>query len=197
MNVKQIISSILLLAFTSTVTAQKVTTRVSWLTDIPDAQNSIAYNPQQKLTIADFKGKPDAGADAVALTSSGFAFQAGYNYEGDKAALSVAVYCSFYKNESWMKERGKNAYVLAHEQRHFDISYWGTLEFIKKIKQTTFRQQYSEQLKTIYSDVVKQMSELQQQYDTETNNGINTTKQEEWNKKIAKKLSDAAKEAVL
>lgn len=197
MNVKQSISLLLLLIFINTIAAQKITTKVSWLTDIPDAKDNIIYNPNQKLTIADFKGRPDAAADAVALTSSGFAFQAGYNYEGDKAELTVAVYCSFYKNESWMKERGKNAYVLAHEQRHFDISYLGTLEFIKKVKQTTFRQQYSAQLKAIYSDVVKQMSELQQQYDTETNNGINTAMQEEWNKKIEKKLSEAAKEAVL
>ena len=97
-----------------------------------------------------------------------------------------------------MKERGKTAYILAHEQRHFDISYLSTLLFIKKVRQTNFQQpDFMAQLRNIYKEIVQQMSERQQQYDSETNNGINTTKQEEWNKRIEKDIAGLSKDVKL
>lgn len=198
MNVKDISALTLLLTFSFCSTAQKVDTKISWLAHIPDAINHVSYNAKEQLTIEDFQGNPDAAIDAVAITASGFSYQAAYHYDGSKARLELAVYCSFNKNKSWMKARGKNAYVLAHEQRHFDISYLGALEFIKKIKQVAFQQHnYSEKLKSVYREVIQEMTDLQRQYDTETNNGINTVSQEAWNKKIAKNLKDAAKQAIL
>jgi hypothetical protein len=178
--------------------AQKIETSITWLTAIPDAANNIIYNPSQKLSIADFKGTPDAGMDAVAITSSGFMFKAGYHSSNGKATLSVAVYCSFDKQQSWMKEKGKNPYILAHEQHHFDISYLNTLLFTRKVKQATFRQEdYMQQLKDIYQEVIASMRSMQRQYDEETGNGVNTIKQEEWNKKINEKIAASAKDAVL
>lgn len=198
MKLKYFFSSILLLALSIHAVAQKVETSITWLTNISDAADNIIYNPNQKLSIEDFKGKPDAGMDAVAITSSGFMFKAGYHSSNGKATLSVAVYCSFSTQQSWMKEKGKNPYILAHEQHHFDISYLNTLLFIKKVKQAKFKQEeYSQQLKDIYKEVVEGMRNMQQQYDEETGNGINTVKQEEWNKKISEKVAASAKEAVL
>lgn len=198
MKWKYFFSSILLLVSGINAFAQKVETSISWLTNIPDAANSIIYNPNQKLAIEDFKGAPDAGMDAVAITSSGFMFTAGYHSSNGKATLAIAVYCSFDKQKSWMKEKGKNPYILAHEQHHFDISYLNTLLFIKKVKQAKFRQDdYKEQLRSIYEEVVQGMRNMQQQYDEETGNGINKAKQEEWNKKINEQVAASAKEAIL
>ena len=106
---QQLTSLILLTCISINVAAQKIETNITWLTNIPDAENNIRYNSKQKLTIEDFKGTADVSTDAVAITSSGFMFKAGYHSAGGKAILSVAVYCSFYKKESWMKEKGKNA----------------------------------------------------------------------------------------
>lgn len=198
MKLKYFFSSILLLAFGIHGFAQKVETGITWLTTIPGAADKIIYNPNQKLTIGDFKGTPDAGMDAVAITSSGFMFNAGFHSSNGKATLSVEVYCSFSTQQSWMKEKGKNPYILAHEQHHFDISYLNTLLFVKKVKQARFKQEdYMQQLKDIYSEVVEDMRSMQQQYDGETGNGTNTVKQEEWNKKINEKLAAAAKDAAL
>ena len=195
---QQLTSLILLTCISINVAAQKIETNITWLTNIPDAENNIRYNSKQKLTIEDFKGTADVSTDAVAITSSGFMFKAGYHSSGGKAILSVAVYCSFYKNESWMKEKGKNTYILAHEQHHFDISYLNTLLFIKKLKQTRFSQDnYMEQLKTVYKEVVEKMEAMQNKYDTETGNGINKEKQAEWNEKIEGLLADAATEQTL
>jgi len=198
MHMKQTISLILFLIASFAVSAQKIETRITWLATNPGTTDIIIYNPQQQLTIADFKGQPDASTDAVAITSSGFMFKAGYQSENEKGILSLQVYCSFNKNDSWMKERGKTAYILAHEQRHFDISYLSTLLFIKKVRQTNFQQpDFMAQLRNIYKEIVQQMSERQQQYDSETNNGINTTKQEEWNKRIEKDIAGLSKDVKL
>lgn len=181
-----------------TLSAQKIETRITWLTTSTGGADILIYNPQQKLTIADFKGKADASTDAVAITASGFMFKAGYQTENGKEILALQVYCSFNKSDSWMKERGKTAYILAHEQRHFDISYLSTLLFIKKVKQTSFQQpDFMVQLRTVYKESVQQMSERQQQYDSETNNGINTAKQEEWNKWIEKEIALLSKDVTL
>lgn len=199
MKSKHLFSTIPFFLLCINAAAQKVETNIVWLTDIPNASNTIIYNPQQKLTIDDFKGPPEENSGAVAITSSGFMFKAGYHSKGEKAAaLSIAVYCSFDKQQSWMKGRGKNAYILAHEQHHFDISYLNTLFFIKKVKQARFTQdEHMQQLKDIYREAVEKMEAMQHQYDDETNNGINTTKQEEWNKKIDALIAAAVKEPVL
>lgn len=195
---KPFISVILYLISSVTITAQKIETKISWLSINPGNTDIIIYNPQQKLTIADFKGQPDAATDAVAITSSGFMFKAGYQPENEKGILSLQVYCSFNKSDSWMKERGKTSYILAHEQRHFDISYVSTLLFIKRVKQTHFQQpDFMTQLKAVYKEIVQQMSDRQQQYDSETNNGINTQKQGEWNTRIEKEIAVLSKEVKL
>lgn len=198
MNIKNTFFLILSAAFASPSSAQNIKTSISWLTDIPDAATAIIYNPSQKLSIEDFQGAPEENSGAVAITSSGFMFKAGYRNKNGNAVLSIAVYCSFNKEESWMKERGKNAYILAHEQHHFDISYLSTLQFIKKVKQAKFdNDNYMQQLKDIYNETVQSMEAMQHQYDEETNNGINKGKQEEWNKKIEGQIAASAKSPVL
>jgi hypothetical protein len=198
MHMKQTIFWILFLTASCTISAQKIETSITWLYNNPGTTDIIIYHPQQKLTIADFKGQPDASTDAVAITASGFMFKAGYQSDNGKEILSLQVYCSFNKSDSWMKERGKTAYILAHEQRHFDISYLSTLQFIKKVQQTNFQHpDFMTQLRSIYKESVQQMSQLQQQYDTECNNGINTVKQEEWNKRIEKDITGLLKDVKL
>ncbi len=169
--------------------AQNIKTVITYTNSIADSRY-IVYIPSQKLTIEDFTGKPDAGNDAVAITSSGFLFKAGYRNKAGKATLLISVYCNFDKQLSWMKESGKNDYILGHEQYHFDISYISTLLFIKKLKQTNFtNSKYMQQLEAVYNDAIKNMEQLQNHYDTETNNGLQKDKQEIWNKKIDKELT--------
>lgn len=188
-------SLLVLICCCSGAFAQQPEVKIYWLTDIPDKANAILYNPNQKLTIEDFAGIPDLDNDAVAITSSGLMFTAGYRSKGNHATLSIGVYCSFSKKESWMKSKGKNAYILEHEQHHFDISYLYTLLFIQKLQQVKFRKDgYMDQLKAVYQQSVEKMEAFQQQYDSETQNGINKEKQAAWNDIIRKKLKEAAAE---
>jgi hypothetical protein len=185
----------LLLSFciiTSVTVAQKIDTDIRYSTT-PADDNIICYMPGNKLTIDDFNGRPAENSAAVAITSSGFSFKAGFKSSGSKAKLIITVSCNFDKNLSWMKEHGKNDYILRHEQHHFDISYLSTLAFIKKLKQADFTiNNYREQLQALHTAAMQDMEQLQHQYDGETHNGQLKEQQQVWNRKIEERLVEIA-----
>ncbi len=188
--IKTTIAILFFAIFSGTVTAQSIETEISYQVAAPgEGNNVIGYTPKQKLVIADFKGSPDEASNAVAITSSGFLFNAGFRSKDGKATMLLTVECSFNRQKSWMKERGKNAYILEHEQHHFDITYIGAMQFMEKLKKTKFTTgNYKEQLQTIYQKAVEEMQQQQIQYDTETGNGTNKEKQAWWNDKINEQL---------
>ncbi len=151
----------------------------------------IQYVNGQLLTIEDFKGKAEPNSEAVAITSSGYAFKAGFRSNRDKAALSIQVFCTFNKDKSWMKPFGKNPYVLAHEQIHFDISFLSCMQFIEELKQAKFStSNYSSLIEKIYNRSIYQLENMQHAYDSETSNGRLPKKQQEWSSKIKAQLND-------
>ena len=182
--------SFLFTTFT-TVLAQPVTVNIEYTVDIPNPTGKlIFYNPGELLTIAAFAGDTDINSSAVAITSSGFAFKAGFKNAAGKATLIIKVYCSFDKQMSWMKPAGKNEYILQHEQQHFNISYLGAMEFIQQLKAATFTiDNYNKLIEKLYNQSSKNMEDLQQAYDNETHNGIIKDMQQYWNEKINKGLS--------
>lgn len=164
--------------------AQKLTTQISYSAEETD-DDHIAYTSSQKLTISDFKGQPKEASNAVAITASGFSFKAGFRRKGNVATLNITVSCSFDKRSSWMKDKGKTAYVLQHEQHHFDISYLGALDFMERLKAIKFTiKNYNEKLNTAYQESVDKMEAMQHQYDGETQNGIAKEQQIKWNQKF-------------
>ncbi len=174
-----------------TVLAQPVTVNIEYTAAIPNPTGKlIFYNPGELLTIAAFEGDIDINSSAAAITSSGFAFKAGFKNAGGKATLIIKVYCSFNKQMSWMKPAGKNEYILGHEQQHFNISYLGAMEFIQQLKAATFTiDNYNKLIEKLYSQEAKNMENVQQAYDGDTHNGIIKDKQQYWNEKINKRLS--------
>jgi hypothetical protein len=170
--------------------SQKINTDIRYNVASPSS-NIICYTPHSKLEIEDFKGTPVENTPAIAITSSGVSFKAAFKSIGSKATLIITVSCNFDKNLSWMKERGKNDYVLRHEQHHFDITYLSTLAFIKKLKQANFTiDNYQKKLQFIYTTAMQDMEKLQHQYDGETMNGQLKEEQLAWNKKIDEQLQE-------
>ncbi len=174
--------------------AQQPELQVTYLSSIPDPERNILYDPERPLTMADFMGSPDPSSEAVAITSSGFRFNAGYRRSGGKATIQLAVYCSFDKQESWMKEKGKDPHVLAHEQHHFDISYLHTLKFMQRVKRLQLGSQgFMEQIREVYDQTVAELQEMQNRYDRETSHGIFKEEQLAWNKRIGQEVNSLSK----
>jgi len=148
---------------------------------IPKAQfkeNTIAWSPDKRLTWKDYDGEPDPGSDAAASTTT----YLGIQYNVTNRVFGYSIECSFSKNSSW--GRHKTAYILAHEQGHFDIAEYFARKLNMQMKNYQFNKStYEKDLKKIYQD-------MQNQYDEETNHSIYKEKQVEWLGKIEKMLDD-------
>jgi len=190
-----IITAILSFILQVNAFGQNFNTEISYTTTLPKPEKQwIFYTPGETLSIEDFASTPVTSSEAVAITSSGFAFKAGYRNAAGKATLLITVYCTFDKNRSWMKDVGKNPYVLQHEQHHFDITYLATLEFIKQLQAAKFtNENYSRLLESIYNAATKNLEVMQNTYDNETSNGRLKDQQALWNKKVDQLLLQSAK----
>ncbi len=156
----------------------------------PAVSDTIYHKPGQSLVWDNFSGTPNQGGRVAALTSSGFGFDAGMSYSNRKGKININVYAFFNKSKSWVKPDKKTAYILAHEQLHFDISCIGMLLFVQKLRAANFTvQNYSAELNRIYSDAYKQMYEMQDDYDKGTNNGLLRKEQQEWAGRIRGQLA--------
>jgi hypothetical protein len=148
--------------------------------------NIIHWQPTPLLDYNDFTGKPQNGSE-VAMTSSGFYFN--YQYNG-KEDLTLELYATFDKSQSWFKPEGKVPEVLAHEQCHFDITELYVRQMRQQISAYRFKKEtdFDKPLTKMYNDCNKKCSQAQRDYDQQTRHGIETEKQLEWQQKIAKEL---------
>ncbi len=181
---KAIIFSFLLI-FSVAASAQ-VSTNVYWsTTDALKANEVIYYNPSTPLTWSDFKGVPKPTGQTVALTASGFGYSVSASSGSNGAEINIAVYCYFSKPKSWVAPNSANAYILSHEQHHFDITYIFAKSFYEQIKKEKLTiANLNNTISKIYTQCSTQMSALQAEYDASSSHGINREMQESWHNKI-------------
>lgn len=144
-----------------------------------DGEELINWNEEKKLTWADYKGKVTTSTDAAASTATYLGIEYSFNNNG----FGYKITCSFSKNKSWGLH--KTAYILAHEQGHFDIAEIFARKLNKQMREYKFdKNSFKEDLKEIYTTITAEKEQTQNSYDKETNHSINKEKQAEWLKKI-------------
>jgi hypothetical protein len=180
---------LILLSFTNAVLAQ-VSTVVSWTEKTKlETKNTIYYNAARKLTWNDFKGVSNQPEPIAAITSSGFGYMCNMHTVDGKGAINVNIYCYFNKPNSWVRKGKNTAYILNHEQHHFDVTYIAAKMFIDKVKAAGLTTSNMDvMLSKIYKECCGVMNKMQNDYDAETKNGLLKNKQEEWNKFIDAQL---------
>ena len=147
----------------------------------------LEWDPSRKLSWADYKARPNPDSDAAASTTT----YLGINYNITSRSFSYKIYSRFSKTRSWGLH--KTAYILSHEQGHFDIAEVFARKLHKKMSEFKFdKRTYQKDLEKIYRDVTKEKEDTQNQYDKETNHSINKTEQLLWLKKIAAMLEEYA-----
>lgn len=150
--------------------------------------DTLHWRIDRTLAWDDFQGVPDTASKGGAGTSSGFFYR---SRRVNDTSLAFFVDCIFFKKSSWVKANSRDIYGLNHEQKHFDISKIYAQK-MKKILNT-----YKINPKTVSKDIgkfdetlQKEMNQLQDSYDKETNHSLNKMKQKEWDKKIARWLKE-------
>lgn len=141
--------------------------------------NLIDWSDERRLSWDDFQGTVETTTGKAALTHSSIHAQFGYNDKG----LQFAIKCQFDKKKSW--GRIKNDYILAHEQKHFDLTEVYARKLNKELKEYKFNNAtIGDDINRIYQGMVNELTYSQQQYDRETDHSRNPAVQKEWNDKI-------------
>ena len=149
----------------------------------PLLASELPWDPKRKLGGDDFKGTPPKGSELSA--ESGVYFKVYYD-STKKAWVVVAI---FDTNESWMTPDGKkDAALINHEQRHFDLAELFARKLRKKIKDLPKKDQTQENIDKLVGETADEMNKEQQKYDKETDHGTNEEKQKEWDKNIDKEM---------
>jgi predicted secreted Zn-dependent protease len=90
---------------------------------------------------------------------------------------------SVRQKKSW--GRIKNDYILAHEQKHFDLTEVFARKLNKELKEYKFNNAtVGDDINRIYQGMVNELTYTQQQYDKETDHSRNPPVQQEWNNRI-------------
>ncbi len=178
-----------------TTFAQKLAVEVNYIISDPVANKSlIYYNPPSKLTWNDFKGTPVITSDAAAITNAGLGFKMMFQSQGNIATLKILVNCNFSIEDSWVKDNRRTAYILNHEQHHFDIAYLHAIKFIQNLKGASYTMKnYSDVIENIYYQSHVDLITMQNAYDNETKNSQLANEQELWDKKIDAQLAALTK----
>jgi hypothetical protein len=155
-----------------------------------DNEDTLSYLSSRKLIAADFKGKRDDLSRAGGATYSGIGIDYNTRIENFIMYLDIEVLCYFDKSKSWLMNMSKNnPRIIAHEQLHFDICYWYTLELMKALKvQSVTYDNAKKNIEKIYRSNFEAYEKAQDAYDTETNHGLKENEQSRWDALVAEKI---------
>jgi len=149
------------------------------------AQDTVVWASQRPLIKSDFKAKYRQGY-ATAYTGTGI-----YLYvkevEAEPKFFAEAI---FLKSKSYMKD--SSAYVLKHEQLHFDICELYARKLRQKLNDKDFTKvkNFRENVQKLYDRLSDEMNKEQLWYDADTENGMNAAKQQVWEVDITRRLTE-------
>lgn len=154
-----------------------------------EIEDSMAWDAGRKLSWEDFQGPVPPDAVPAATTASGISYTYTANLIHHEVQLDFEVTAFFYPGESWYRPEICDAHVLQHEQLHFDISELFARKMRLRLERTAFTENVKSEVRAIYREILKELSEFQDRYDWETNFSRNKEAQNLWNQRIAEALS--------
>ncbi len=150
---------------------------------------AMSWSESYRLSWSDFRGAPDINTSAVAITASGITFGFSVRTTDDQVvSFTSNVYAHFYPEKSWYKKDQADTHVLGHEQLHFDITELHARMFRQRIDQVKVSNSVRSQLKTLHNVINKELSQMQNNYDSETNYSRNVDAQAKWDIYITDEL---------
>lgn len=155
----------------------------------------LSWKESYQLSWLDFKAKPDNNTSAVAITASGitFGFSITQTDSNKVIGFSTEVHAHFYPEQSWYKMELADNHVLEHEQLHFDITELHARKFRHRISLLKTSDTIRNELKQLHNAINKELAELQNKYDDETNYSRNFEAQQKWKIYIEAELKKLTK----
>lgn len=150
---------------------------------------TISWSASRPLSWSDFRGNVPINPRASAITASGITYSFGTSGTIDAMEVDFKIDTFFYPTKSWYQVELCDSLILSHEQLHFDISELYARKMKKRLEAETFTYDtVKSRVKAIYREILDELDDFQNRYDTETNFSRNPEKQEEWRLQIEKAL---------
>ncbi|RED48399.1 DUF922 domain-containing protein [Seonamhaeicola aphaedonensis] len=154
----------------------------------------ISWRDSYKLTWSDFKATPDNQSNAVAITASGITL--GFSIkqtDGKVVSFKTEIDAHFYPEQSWYKPEKANNHVLQHEQLHFDITELYARKFRYRVSKLKESANIKRILQKLHDDINKELTSVQNSYDTETNYSRHVNAQAKWQAYIKEEIKKYSK----
>ncbi|MBD0778990.1 DUF922 domain-containing protein [Maribacter sp. ANRC-HE7] len=151
---------------------------------------TIAWSPVRKLVWEDFKGEVPENNRAAAVTASGITYQ--FSTQGTKVGMEIdfKVTTLFYPNKSWYQPHLCDAFILGHEQLHFDISELYAQKMRERLEAADFTHNVKAEVKSIYREILEELDAYQDLYDIQTNFSRDSVQQSLWENKVREELKN-------
>ncbi len=105
-----------------------------------------------------------------------------------KNDFQYEVQSNFYPGNSWVKPDKKDAYLLAHEQLHFDISELHARKLRKALEEYKLTKNVKQDLQKIYKTIETERHEMQQKFDQESRHSMQKDAEEKWQRFVRAEL---------
>lgn len=149
------------------------------------AGGKTVWHSKNTVTIESFKGSPQEESPYSAKSYCNIE----YNAKVKKGVLMVEVIAEFDNKRSWLIEDEFSRKVVAHENGHFNLVEIYARKFRKAVSEATFtKENYEAKLAKLSKEMDKKLQIIQASYDGQSDHGVNTFQQIEWNKRIAAQL---------
>jgi hypothetical protein len=147
--------------------------------------DTVFYSPARPLTWADFQAPLPVKTRYAAQVFPTIAYEGRGRLVAGELVISLIIKTYNFKSSSWATTSARNQYTLNHEQRHFDVARIAAEGFKRRIRPDSLTiEDYNSQIQYQFIEAFRDMGTLQEQYDGETNHGLNRDAQERWNQRI-------------
>jgi hypothetical protein len=159
------------------------------LTDLP-GNDTIIWSPGYRLKWSDFKGKNFNGR-FMAQSNCVFTYFARPQMNEGILDLHITLNACFERKSSWVRKGSENDTLLRHEQLHFDICELNIRKIRQKMASLDINpMEYDIPFNRIFEEGWKDYQLQQQQYDDETEHGIDYDVQKRWEREIGAALDN-------
>jgi hypothetical protein len=155
----------------------------------PD-QDTVFYATNRPLIWEDFRDKPRGSRFAASVFPS-FAYEGSSQVVNGVVHVNIKLKVFVLKKSSWVRETARDEYGLNHEQKHFEITKIVAERFKQKLHPHSLTvEDHNSEIHWKYIESFREMNRLQEQYDGETNHGLDRISQERWNQRIEAELKE-------
>ncbi|WP_424494539.1 DUF922 domain-containing protein [Salinimicrobium sp. GXAS 041] len=153
-----------------------------------NAEVKMPWSAEMPLSWENFEATPDENNRFSAMTNTGIAYSWSLKSFMGKNDFQYEVQSNFYPGNSWVKPDKKDAYLLAHEQLHFDISELHARKLRKALEEYKLTKNVKQDLQKIYKAIELQRHEMQQKFDLESRHSTQKEAEDKWQKFVRSEL---------